>query len=294
MNKLTMMKKTMRQGASRALIALIAAAATATALPATAQKRMVVLHTNDTHSCVMPLGRNLADTMLAGRGGFVRRVALVDAEREKNPGLLLFDSGDFSQGSPYYTLFKGDVEVGLMNLMKYDAATIGNHEFDFGLDNMARLFRMAKFPIVCANYDFSGTPLEGLVRPWVIIRRQGLKIGVFGLAPKLDGLVSAANCRGVVYEDPVATAQQVATMLKRKKKCDVVICLSHLGWDIFGTDDTELIPATRDIDLVLGGHSHTYFRQLEWLDNRDGRPVADDQNGKHGAFVGRLVLEFKK
>lgn len=292
MNKQAMMKKMMKGGAVHTLLAVMLALAPACA--ALAQRQLVVLHTNDTHSCVMPLGGNLADTMLAGRGGFVRRVALVDDEREKNPDLLLFDSGDFSQGSPYYTLFKGDVEVGLMNLMKYDAATIGNHEFDFGMDNMARIFRKAEFPIVCANYDFTGTPLEGLVKPWVVIRRHGLKIGVFGLGPKLDGLVSAVNYGSIRYEDPIAKAQQVASMLKREKKCDVVICLSHLGWNVFGTDDTELIPATRDIDLVLGGHSHTYFRRLEWLDNRDGHPVADDQNGKHGAFVGRLVLEFKK
>lgn len=292
MNKQAMMKKMMKGGAVRTLLAVLLAVAPACA--ALAQRQLVVLHTNDTHSCVMPLGSNLADTMLAGRGGFVRRVALVDDERKKNPDLLLFDSGDFSQGSPYYTLFKGDVEVGLMNLMKYDAATIGNHEFDFGMDNMVRIFRKAEFPIVCANYDFTGTPLEGLVKPWVVIRRRGLKIGVFGLAPELDGLVSAVNYGGIRYEDPIAKAQQVASMLKREKKCDVVICLSHLGWGIFGTDDTELIPATRDIDLVLGGHSHTYFKHLEWLDNRDGRPVADDQNGKHGAFVGRLVLEFGK
>ena len=129
-------------------------------------KRIVILHTNDTHSCVYPLNSNLADTMLAGRGGFVRRAVMVKAERKKNPALLLLDSGDFSQGSSYYTLFKGDVEVGLMNMMGYDAAAIGNHEFDFGLDNMARLFKKAEFPIVCANYDFTGTVLEGVVKPY--------------------------------------------------------------------------------------------------------------------------------
>ena len=126
-------------------------------LAAGAQKRLEILHTNDTHSCVMPLNPNLADTAVAGRGGFLRRVAMVKEEREKNPNLLLIDSGDFSQGSPYYTLFRGEVEVGLMNEMGYDAVAIGNHEFDFGLDNMARLFRMAQFPVLCANYDFTGT-----------------------------------------------------------------------------------------------------------------------------------------
>ena len=131
-------------------------------------KQLVVLHTNDTHSCVMPINPNLADTAMANRGGYLRRVAMIKEERKVHPDLLLFDSGDFSQGSPYYSLFKGDVEVGLMNEMKYDAATIGNHEFDFGIDNMVRIFKMAKFPIVCANYDFTGTELASIVKPYVM------------------------------------------------------------------------------------------------------------------------------
>ena len=158
------------------------------------QKRLVILHTNDTHSTILPVSNQLPDTVKAGRGGFLRRIAMLKEERQKNPDLLLFDSGDFSQGSAYYTMFKGDVEVGLMNMMGYDAATIGNHEFDFGLDNMARIFRMATFPIVCTNYDFTGTPCEGLVKPYVILKRNGVKIGVFALAPKMEGLVSAKNC----------------------------------------------------------------------------------------------------
>ena len=138
------------------IIMLIACLSTATA----GKKQVVILHTNDTHSCIMPLSENLADTTVAGRGGFLRRMALVQKERRDNPGLLLIDSGDFSQGSPYYTLFKGDVEIGMMNMMGYDAATIGNHEFDFGLDNMARMVRTATFPIVCVNYVFTGTAVE--------------------------------------------------------------------------------------------------------------------------------------
>ena len=257
-------------------------------------KRIVILHTNDTHSCVYPLNSNLADTMLAGRGGFVRRAVMVKAERKKNPAMLLLDSGDFSQGSSYYTLFKGDVEVGLMNMMGYDAAAIGNHEFDFGLDNMARLFKKAEFPIVCANYDFTGTVLEGVVKPYTIIKKDGVKIGVFGLSPRLDGLVLAELCAGVRYNDPVKAANDVARLLKEKEKCDIVVCLSHLGWDILGTDDTEMMPLTRNIDIVLGGHSHTYFEQMEYVDNLDGKPVPNDQNGKHGIYVGRIVVDLEK
>ena len=134
-----------------------------------AQKQLTILHTNDTHSCIMPLSENLADTILAGRGGFVRRIAMLEKERRTEPDLLLFDSGDFSQGSSYYTLFKGDVEVGLMNRMHYDAGTIGNHEFDFGLKNMARVFAALNYPIVCANYKFSQYGLDKIVKPYVIL-----------------------------------------------------------------------------------------------------------------------------
>lgn len=257
-------------------------------------RRLVILHTNDTHSCIFPLNPHLADTMLAGRGGFIRRAEMVRRERSKHPDMLLFDSGDFSQGSPYYTLYKGDVEVGLMNLMRYDAVAIGNHEFDFGVENMARLFKKADFPIVCANYDFTGTALEGVVKPYVVLRRGGLRIGVFGLSPQLDGLVMAKTCAGVKYNDPVKAANDVAKLLKEQEKCDLVVCLSHLGWDIIGVDDTELMRQTRNIDIVLGGHSHSYFNALEYVENLDGREIPNDQNGKHGIYVGKITVDFSR
>ena len=214
------------------------AAQAKTKKPAKVEKQLVVLHTNDTHSCVMPINPNLADTAMANRGGFLRRVAMIQEERKANPDLLLFDSGDFSQGSPYYSLFKGDVEVGLMNEMKYDAATIGNHEFDFGIDNMVRIFKMAKFPIVCSNYDFAGTELASIVKPYVVLKRKGLKIGVFGLGPELAGLVTEANYGPIKYLDPIAKAKEMTEILKEKEKCDVIICISHLGWKIDGIDDS--------------------------------------------------------
>lgn len=266
-----------------------------TAVGAYAQKHLEVLHTNDTHSCIMPLNPNLADTAVAGRGGFLRRVAMIKEERAKNPDLLLIDSGDFSQGSPFYTMFKGDVEVGLMNLMGYDAVTIGNHEFDFGLENMARIFKMAKFPVVCANYDFTGTCVEGLVKPYVIIKRNGLRIGLFGLSPQLEGLVDLSKCKGVTYLDPVEVGNRVAAELKHDKKCDVVICVSHLGWlrpDEMG--DQKLLASSKDIDLVLGGHSHSYFKALRYVNNADGKAVPVDQNGKNAMYVGKLTLSFDK
>lgn len=273
-------------------ILTIAVAVTLTA--AAKGRQLLILHTNDTHSCVLPLNPNLADTMLAGRGGFLRRAAMIDQMRKEDNDLLLLDSGDFSQGSPYYTMFKGDVETELMNIMGYDAATIGNHEFDFGLENMARIFRKAKFPIVCANYDFTGTVVEGLVKPYVIIKRKGVRIGIFGLSPKLDGLVMASTCAGVRYSDPIKTANAVANKLKNEEKCDVVICLSHLGWDEAGLNDMEMMAKTRNIDLVLGGHSHSYFKTLNHVRNLDGKDVPNDQNGKHGIFVGKITLSLEK
>lgn len=276
------------------ILTILTIVLTATITATAKGKQLLILHTNDTHSCVIPLNPNLADTMLAGRGGFLRRAAMIDQMRKEDKELLLLDSGDFSQGSPYYTMFKGDVETELMNIMGYDAATIGNHEFDFGLDNMARLFKKVNFPIVCANYDFTGTVVEGLVKPYVVIKRKGVKIGIFGLSPKLEGLVMASTCAGVKYLDPIKTANDIADKLKNEEKCDVVICLSHLGWDEAGLNDMEMMAKTRNIDLVLGGHSHSYFQKLNYVRNLDGKEIPNDQNGKHGIFVGKITLNLEK
>ena len=277
-------------------IHLIIVIALLSALTATAkkQKQLVILHTTDTHSCIMPLNENLDNKDLAGRGGFLRRVNMVKEQRQLHPNLLLIDSGDFSQGSGYYTLFKGEVEVGLMNLMGYDAATIGNHEFDFGLDNMAKLFRQANFPIICSNYDCKGTVLEELVKPYVILNREGMKIGLFALAPKMKGLVFDGNCEGITYLDPAETAQKYIDLLRKEEKCDIVICISHLGWEISEYTDERFVSLTEGCDLVLGGHTHTYMPALEYTPNKNGKLIPVDQNGKHGAFVGKLVLNFEK
>lgn len=277
-------------------IHLIIVIALLSALTATAkkQKQLVILHTNDTHSCIMPLNENLDNKDLAGRGGFLRRVNMVKEQRQLHPNLLLIDSGDFSQGSGYYTLFKGEVEVGLMNLMGYDAATIGNHEFDFGLDNMAKLFRQANFPIICSNYDCKGTVLEELVKPYVTLNREGMKIGLFALAPKMKGLVFDGNCEGITYLDPAETAQKYIDLLRKEEKCDIVICISHLGWEITEYTDERFVSLTEGCDLVLGGHTHTYMPALEYTPNKNGKLIPVDQNGKHGAFVGKLVLNFEK
>lgn len=269
------------------------------ALPSEAQRtrELVILHTNDTHSRIEPLPANFKPADRADKAGFVRRATLVREMRREHPDLLLFDCGDFSQGTPYYNMFQGEVEVRLMNAAGYDAGTIGNHEFDFGLDNMCRIFRMARYPIVCANYDFTGTVLEKVVKPYTIIRRHGLKIGVFGLSPRMEGLVQECNYEGVTYKDPVEAANEVAALLKEKEHCDLVVCLSHLGWKS-GLNNPEsdeyLIPRTRHIDIVLGGHSHSLFSDVVWYRNLDGEQVALQQMGKNGEFVGKMTVKLSR
>lgn len=273
----------------RALCCLLFACATLTTY---AQKQLTILHTSDTHSCILPLNKNLADTLFAGRAGFIRRINMLKEERKKDPNLLLFDSGDFSQGSPYYTLFKGDVEIGLMNRMHYDAGTIGNHEFDFGIDNMVRLFKKANFPIICSNYDFRGTPLEGLVKPYIVLKRKGIRIGVFALDPQLEGLVATANYGTIKYLNPVTVANDMVKILRGKEKCDLVICISHLGWEDKGMGDQMMIAGSRGIDVVLGGHSHSFFKELRYVKDLDGREVPVDHEGKNAIFVGKLMLNL--
>ena len=257
-------------------------------------KEIYLFHTNDMHSRIEPFPENYQDTLLAGKAGMVRRATFISQQREIHPDLLLFDCGDFSQGTPYYNVYKGEVEISMMNEMRYDAGTIGNHEFDFGLENMARLFRLAEFPIVCANYDVTGTVLEGLVKEYVVLHRDGIKIGVFGLGAQLEGLVAKASYGDVKFEDPVSEAQRIADLLKMQEKCDLVICLSHLGWKGEPYSDVELIENTCNIDVVLGGHSHSYFEKPEYYKNLDGVEVPLQQMGKHAAFIGKMVLTLQK
>jgi 5'-nucleotidase len=273
------------------IIALMLATVSASAK---GPKKITILHTSDTHSCILPLNSNLADKNVAGRGGFIRRIDMLKQERLQDPKLLLFDCGDYSQGSSYYTMFQGDVEVGLMNQMHYDAATIGNHEFDFGLDNMIRLFKKANFPVVCPNYDFADTELKNIVKPYLVLKRKGVKIGVFALCPPLEGLVSTKNYGPLKFLDPIEVTNQMVDILRNQKKCDVVICLSHLGWKTEDYPDNKLIQNTSGIDLILGGHSHTYMDDFGYDTDKTGKQVPVDHEGKHGAYVGKMVLTLEK
>ncbi len=244
---------------------------------------LTILHTNDTHSQVEPKAN--------GQGGYARRMGLIKQERQADENLLLVDAGDFCQGTPYFNFYHGRVEIDAMNRMGYDAATLGNHEFDNGLDTLAAVLETAQFPIVCANYDFAGSAMEGKTKPYVIVHKGGLKIGITGLGCDPKGLISDRNFLPAKYLDPYLSAQRVADEL-RLKKCDIVVCLSHLG--TYGkaegdVSDVQLVKSTRGIDVVIGGHTHKLYDQLR-VANLDGDSIPVCQMGKSGVYLGKIVL----
>ena len=256
-------------------------------------KALTILHTNDTHSQVEPLEEGKRD---AHCGGYARRMGLIAQEREQDPYLLLFDGGDFSQGTPYFNFYHGRVEVEAMNRMGYDAITLGNHEFDNGVDTLAAALQNAKFDVVCANYDVTGSALEGIVKPYTILRRANLRIGVFGIGLDPKGLVADRNFAPLQYLNPIETAQKTADILKNKKKCDVVICLSHQGTHP-GMDgrisDIEMAKATQNIDIIIGAHTHKIVENL-YIPNLNGDSVLLMQTGKAGARIGKIMLEMQE
>ena len=244
---------------------------------------LTILHTNDTHSQVEPKSN--------GQGGYARRMGLIRQERLADKHLLLVDAGDFCQGTPYFNFYHARVEIDAMNLMGYDAATLGNHEFDNGLDTLAAVLATAQFPIVCANYDFTGTAMEGKTKPSVIIRKGGLKIGVFGLGCDPKGLIADKNFLPAKYLDPYTSAQEAVDKL-RAEKCDIVVCLSHLGTYGKAAEDVcdvQLVQNTRGIDAVIGGHTHKLYDNLR-VPNLDGDSIPVCQMGKSGAYLGKIVL----
>lgn len=246
---------------------------------------LTILHTNDTHSQIEPKAND--------QGGYARRMGLIEKEREADKNLLLLDAGDFCQGTPYFNFYHGRIELDAMNRMGYDAATLGNHEFDNGLDTLAAVLKTAHFPIVCANYDFTGTPMEGVVKPYTIIHRAGIKIGIFGLGCDPKGLIADKNFEPAVYLHPYPVAQEMADKLQ-VKGCDVVICLSHLGTYPKPGDevcDVAMVGKTRGIDVVIGGHTHKMYDNLR-VENMDGKPIPVCQMGKSGVYLGKIMLNL--
>ena len=252
---------------------------------------LTILHTNDTHSQIEPLEQGKRDEYC---GGYARRMGILAQEREADPNLLLFDGGDFSQGTPYFNFYHGRIEVDAMNRMGYDAVTLGNHEFDNGVDTLAAVLKDAQFAVVCANYDVANSPLEGLVKPYTIIHRENLRIGVFGIGVDPAGLIAERNFFPLRYLDPVLAAQEAANTLKKKERCDVVICLSHQGTHPIAEgklSDIELAQTTRNIDIIIGAHTHKILTN-HYVLNMDGDSVFLAQMGKSGARIGKIQVEI--
>lgn len=251
---------------------------------------ITILHTNDTHSQVEPIEAGKRD---GNHAGYARRMGIIEQERDKTPNVLLVDAGDFSQGTPYFNLYHGRVEVDAMNRMGYDAVTLGNHEFDNGVDTLAAVLKDAKFAVVSANYDVQGTALEGIVKPYVILRRGGMKIGLFGLGVNPKGLVAEKNFAPVKYLDPIPVAQEISTLLKEQHHCDLVVCISHMGTFAHGDkpSDTLLAQSTRYIDVIIGGHTHKIVTN-HYVENLDGDSVLLAQMGKSGARIGKITLKM--
>lgn len=255
--------------------------------------KLVILHTNDTHSQVEPTEKSTLKT--SDMGGYARRMGVISKIRSEEKNVLLFDAGDFSQGTPYFNFFNGRIEVDALNRMKYDGATLGNHEFDNGIDTLAVILKNAKFPLISSNYDVENTPIKEFIKPYLILNNFGLKIGVMALNVQPKSLIIESNYRGLKYNDPVKKANEISEFLKKNQKCDLVICLSHLGSDSTERDvnDFEIAHKTKYIDLIIGGHSHTMLENVK-TNNAAGHKVVIAQVGKSGLYLGRIDLELEK
>lgn len=257
-------------------------------------KHLTVLHTNDVHSYIDPFPANHPKN--PNMGGVARRAALIESIRKENPNVLLLDAGDIFQGTPYFNYYGGELEFKLMSMMQYDLATIGNHDFDNSIEGLYAQLPHASFEFVSANYDFKNTVMNGHVKPYKIINKDGIKVGVFGLGVGLDGLVDKKNYKETIYLDPVGVAQDMARLLKQEKKCDLVICLSHLGYKYKDEPDkicdTKLATLTKDIDLIIGGHTHTFLDKPTVLKNSVGQDVLVNQVGCYGINLGRIDFYF--
>lgn len=257
-------------------------------LVVSAQKKIVILGTNDTHSRIEALPES--DKSYGGMGGVVAREAFIAEMRKQNPNVLLFDAGDFVQGTPYFNLFHGRVETQAMNLMKYDAGTLGNHEFDYGLDTLKMIINRLDFPILNCNYDFSRTVLKDDIKPYIVLNRFGLKIGVLGVGVDPEGLVQKNKYDGMEFKPVISSVNFYAKILKDSKKCDLIICLSHVGYN----SDIQLAEQSKNVDIIIGGHSHTYMEEPDMRKNLDGKEVMIFQTGKNGAYVNKIEVELDK
>lgn len=255
--------------------------------------KLVILHTNDTHSQVEPTEKSGLKT--ADMGGYARRIGVVNQIRSEEKNVLLVDAGDFSQGTPYFNFFNGRVEVDAMNRMKYDAGTLGNHEFDNGIDTLSVILKKVSYPLVSSNYRFEKTALKGMIKPYTVLIKDGLRIGIMALNVNPKSLIFEKNYQGMEYDNPVEKANEISALLKMKEKCDVIVCLSHLGADTAKLDvnDFEIAHKTRYIDVIIGGHSHSMITNTTEK-NAAGKPIVIAQMGKSGLYLGRVDLEMEK
>jgi 5'-nucleotidase len=253
-------------------------------------KHLTILHTNDVHSYIDPFPPNHPKN--PNMGGVARRATLIEAIRKENPNVLLLDAGDIFQGTPYFNYYGGELEFKLMSMMGYDASTMGNHDFDNGIEGFYKQLPHAKFEFVSANYDFTNTILDGKVKPYTIFHKNGIKVGVFGLGIELDGLVDKKNYKETIYNDSVAVSQDIVRILKHEKKCDLVICLSHLGYKYKDEPekicDLKLASLTQDIVLIIGCHTHTFLDKPTVVKNAMGQDVLVNQVGCYGINLGRV------
>jgi 5'-nucleotidase len=256
------------------------------------ENKITILHTNDTHSHIDPFPEN--HKKYKDRGGVNRRKALVDQIRAEEEQVLLLDAGDIFQGTPYFNMYGGELELKVMSRIGYDAATMGNHDFDAGLDGFVKVLPHANFPFLCANYDFSNTVVKDKTIPHKIFQKGDLKVGVFGIGVELDGLVAADMFGDTVYQDPIKKADEQASLLKNEMKCDLVICLSHLGYKARQNRmcDKVLATETENIDLIIGGHTHTFLDKPKMFKNRLGKSVLVNQVGWAGLILGRIDFYF--
>ena len=256
--------------------------------------KITILHTNDTHSQIDPLPTN---DKYAGKGGVARRATLVRKIRSENPNTLLIDAGDVCQGTPYFNFFKGEVEYKAMSMIGYDAGTLGNHEFDNGVASLASALKFANFDIVSANYEVKGTPLETIVKPYVVKTVSGIRVGLFGLGISPVSLIDPANFKGVTYLDPITTAREVVNTLREKEKCALVVCMSHLGYSEHPRQgaviDTTIASQVDGIDFIASGHTHLFMEKPVMQQQPCGKETVIFQVGKSGIYVGRVDFTFR-
>ena len=257
-------------------------------------KKITILHTNDVHSHIEPFSSS--HSKFPNKGGVARRSTIIESIRNQNPNTLLFDAGDIFQGTPYFNFYGGEVEFKLMSMLNYDAATIGNHDFDNGIDGLFAQLPNAKFSFISSNYDFKNTIMDTHAKKYKIFNKSDIKIGVFGLGIELEGLVTQKLFKETKYLDPIEISQEMTRILKEKEKCDLIICLSHLGH--FYKDapskicDVSLAKSTKDIDLIIGGHTHTFLEKPLIVDNIKGEKVIINQVGCWGLFLGQIDFYF--